>query len=259
MTILIPVVLTGFIEAPNRANKPSPQSVVNIDEMIKLVSDLNQQKEHQKAIDTILQVVNRQKEDSILRTLLVQTFDLFLEEEIRLGQRAIKSDPRNISNYQRVAGALELVGDNFHAMEVLLTGIRYNQKTPDLWMRIARLELAANRSTEALDVFREVIRLDKTNSDAYNNAAYILAKSEACDANDLKQAEDFAKSACRLDPNNPEYIDTLAEIVFKKGDQKEARTLIKQAIKLAPDNDAYLNQLKKFSPKKAPLVGRSRP
>ncbi len=161
-------------------------------------------------------MVSQQKEDSILRTLLVQTFDLFLEEEIKLGQRAIKSNPKDVGSYQRLAGALELLGDNFHAMEILLSGVRYNPISSDLWMRIARLELAANRNMEALGVFKEVIRIDKRNSDAYNNAAYILAKADHCEAHDLREAEDFAKNARRLDLRKPEYIDTLAEVSFRK-------------------------------------------
>lgn len=244
---LVPLVLTGFIATPGERQKIAVGNApVNIEELMKRVLQLNQNKEHQKAIDLLLSTVDKQGEDSILRTLLVQTFDLFLENEIKLGQKDIQKNPRNMAAYVRVSGALELVGDKFRAMEILLTGLRHNSNSSEIWMKIGRLELKASRDQEALDVFREVTRLDGKNSDAYNNAAYILVRTEQCDADDLKEAEQFANSARKLDPKNPEYLDTLAEVHFKQGNTKMAQTLIEEAIKIAPEKDALKNQLRRF-------------
>jgi len=248
MALVLPFMSTGFIATSKKPEVNTVVSIVDIDAVIKRVITLNQQNEHQKAIELLLTTVNKQKEDTILRTLLVETFDLFLEDEIKVGQVAIKKNPKIVSNYYRVAGALELLSDNFHAMEVLLTALQYHPDVPELWMKIARLELAADRNLEALDVFKEVIRLDQRNSDAYNNAAYILAKADRANDRDLNEAEELAKSACKLDPKNPEYIDTLAEVSFRKGNVENAKVLIEEAIRLAPKNDAFQNQLRRFSP-----------
>lgn len=222
------------------------QDAINIDELMKKVLDLNQKKQHQKAIDVLLLAVEKQKDDSLLRTLLVQTFDLFLSDEIERGQEQIQKNRKDQSAYLSVAGALELLGDNFRAMEILLNGIAHKPST-SLWMRIANLELKSGRDLEALDVFLEVIRLDKNNSLAHNNAAFILAKmTKSKDDPDLVDAEKLAKRAIKLEPKNPQYIDTLAEVYFRKGEQSAAENLIKQAIKLAPESEQLKNRLEHF-------------
>lgn len=240
---LLPLILTGFMSMPGEQKNTT---AVDIEALMKRVMKLNKQKEHEKAIEVLLQVVDEHKDDSILRTLLVQSFDLFLEEEIKDSQKAIQINPSDIKAYNRLVGALELVGDNFRAMEMALSGVHYDVKATDLWMKIGRLELKASRPREALDVFKEVIRLDPKNSDAYNNAAYILAKDITCGAQELQEAEAFAKNAHKLDPKNAEYIDTLAEVHFRQGNIKMAQTLIEEAIKLAPEKEAFKFQLKKF-------------
>jgi Flp pilus assembly protein TadD len=243
----IQLVLAGFMSMPSEYSSVSTDdATVDIEGLMKQVLELNHNKEHQKAMDLLLAAIDNQREDSMLRTLLVQTFDLFLEQEIKQGQSDIIKNRQDIKAYNRVAGALELLGDNFRAMEILLNGVNASPKSPELWMKIARLELKSNRDMEALDVFREVTRLDKKNSDAYNNAAYILARSQESDGEDLQEAEKLAGNARKLDPKNPEYLDTLAEVHFRQGRQKMALSLIEEAIKLAPRQDALKNQLKRF-------------
>lgn len=247
ITALVPLVLTGFIAASGERQKIVTEAApLDVEDLVKQVLRLNQHKEHQKAIDLLLATVDKQGEDSILRALLIQTFDLFLENEIKLGQNDIERNPLNMAAYARVSGALELVGDKFRAMEILLNGLRHNPNSPEIWMKVGRLELKANRDHEALDIFREVIRLDTKNSDAYNNAAYILVRTDHCNANDLKEAEKLATSARKLDPKNPEYLDTLAEVHFRRGNAKMAQALIEEALKLAPDKDALKDQLRRF-------------
>lgn len=219
------------------------QKVVNIDELMKKVLSLNEQKQYQKAVDLLLDAVKDQEEDSLLRALLVQTFDLFLTEEIRRGQENIRNDRKDQSAYLSVSGALELLGDQFRAMEVLLNGVA-QKPSADLWMRIASLELKAGRDLEALDVYLEVTRIDGKNSLAHNNAAFILAQSSA--QNDFKKALKHAQLALKLDPKNPQYIDTLATIYFRKGEESVARNLLKEAIKLAPANEDLRDRLESF-------------
>ncbi len=238
---------TGFITMPgHRQGDLKERGSVDIEGLMKKVIELNQKNQHQKSIDLLLAAVEKEDEGSIVRTLLTQTFDVFLESEIRLGQKAIKNNPKDIGSYLRLSGALELVGDKFRAMEVLLNGISQKPSSSDLWMKIARLELKADRQNEALDVFREVTRLDGKNSDAYNNAAYILVRTDNCDADDLKEAEKLAASARKLDPKNPEYLDTLAEVFYRQGNAKMARSLIEEALKISPNHDSLKNQLRKF-------------
>lgn len=244
------IFVTGFVSLPaKRTAFTDGSSIISIDmeALIKRVARLNEKKEHQKAIDLLLEVAHQQNEDPVVKALLTQTFDLFLEEEIKFSQLAIKNNPSNANNYHRLAGALELMGDDFRAQEILLNGLRQKNKAAILWMKVAKLELKAGRLMEAFDVFKEVIRLDSKNSDAFNNAAFILAKAETSTKDDLKEAEVLAKTALKLNPVNPEYLDTLAEVNIRKGDLKAAKVYIEHAIKLQPKNENYKNQLKRIS------------
>lgn len=237
------LLLTASNPMPEQAEASHPlEPIVDIDNLLKKVLELNQKKEHQQAIDLLLKAVENQKEDSLIRTLLVQTFDLFLSDEIERGQERIKNNRHDQNAYLSVAGALELLGDNFRAMEILLNGIAH-KPSPELWMRVAGLELKAGRNLEALDVFLEVTRIDNKNSLAHNNAAFILAETSAKDDQGMKQAEKLAKRALKLEPKNPQYFDTLAEVYFRKGERNTAENLIKEAIKLAPDDEQLKNRL----------------
>jgi len=238
--------MTGFLSLETARANLDAEEPVHIETLMKRVLELNKQKKHQKAIDLLLEVTDKQKEDAFLQALLVQTFDLFLEDEIKQGQKAIQKNPLDKSGYYRVSGALELLGDNARAMEILLGGLLFHRKSGDIWMRIGRLELKAHRDMEAFDVFKEVIRLDNKNSDAYNNAAFILAHRENSSQKDLKEAERLANAAHKLDPKNPDYLDTLAEVYFKQGNRNTAQTLMKEAIKLAPEKNTFKEQLKKY-------------
>jgi tetratricopeptide (TPR) repeat protein len=234
---------SGFL-AP--LNQEQEVSNTDIDSIIQRVHGLNQHKKHAKALEVLLAAVEEEPQNSLLRAILVQTFDLFLEEEVHEAQLSIQKNPKNITGYSRMAESLELLSDGTRAMEILLVGIGKNPHSVDLWMAIARLELKAGRDTEALDVLEEVIRLDSKNSDAYNNAAYILARAQRSNKADLKKAENLAINARKLDPKNPRYLDTLAEVNFRQGKQKEALELINQAIKLAPLEGRFKEQLVRF-------------
>ncbi len=235
---------TGFV-ADARAEAAGAQ--INLDELMKKVMMLNQKNQQHKAIDLLIETADKQGDDSFLRVMIVQTFDLFLESEIKLGQKESEKNPVSASPYLRVSGALELLGDKFRAMEVLLNGVRHNALAPEMWMRVGRLELKANRPNEALDVFREVMRLDSKNGNAYNSAAHILVHRDTSSTANLKEAERLAASAHKLEPKNPHYLNTLAEVFFRQGDAKMAQSLIAKAIKLAPGEETLKNQLRRFT------------
>jgi tetratricopeptide (TPR) repeat protein len=241
------VFLLGFsIEAGSNSSLGKPVNVADIESLINQVFDLNKKQDHQQAIELLLRSVDKEPEDSMLRALLLQTFDLFLEQEVQQGQKDIVKNRANIKAYNRVAGALELLGDNFRAMEMLLNGLQIKPKETDLWMKIARLELKAHREMEALDIFKEVIRLDKKNGDAYNNAAFILTQFSESTDKDLKLAEQYASVAHKLHPKNAEYLDTLAEVQFRRGNQTLALSLIEEAIKLAPQEETLKHKRDRF-------------
>lgn len=221
-------------------------SRVSIDSLISQVRSLNHQKKYHEAISVLRAAIDISEEDLLLKALLMQTFDLFIESEIISGQKKIASNKRDISSYMAVAGSFDLLDEDLRAMEVLLNGIKYNHNSSKLWMFIARLELKAGRKNEALDVFKNIYRIDSKNSDALNNAAYLLVQANYAQK-DLVKAQKLVTNARKIDPKNTAYMNTLAEINFKKGNSHEAIKLIRDAIKLDPSNEKLKTNLKVFS------------
>jgi Flp pilus assembly protein TadD len=241
LVAILPFVFLGLIGMPKGA-----KDEIQIQALIKKVKGLNGQKKHQESIELLSSALESQQDPNI-RSLLLQTFDLFLEEQIRQGEQEIHFDRKDIRAYLRVAGSLELMDRKDKAMELLVDGICENPDAAELWMEIAKLELKAGRDMEAFDVFREIAKNDAKNARASNNAAYILARHQKSTEYDLREAEKLAEKARKLEPKNPEYIDTLAEVFFRTGEIQKARKLIKEAIRLAPEKHIFRSQLKRFS------------
>lgn len=238
---LVLMISTGFMFEPK--DHAISKDIVAI---IKEVLLLKEKQQHDKALMILVNALAHEPDDSLLRSILLQQFDLFLEEEVRHAEFKIQENPHHISSYQRMSESLDLLGDRSRAMEVLLIGISKNIAAYELWMSIATLELKAGRAMEALDVFKEVIRLNPRYADAYNNAAYILSHQENYHKRDLTKAEAWAHKAISLDPKNAHYFDTLAEIKFKQGLVQQALQFINKAIKLAPKELYFKDQLVRF-------------
>lgn len=62
----------------------------------------------------------------------------------------------------------------------------------------------------------------------------------------LEKAEERARKAVSLAPKKAGYRDTLAEILFQRGNQKQAIAMMKTCQELEPDREYYQHQMKRF-------------
>lgn len=113
---------------------------------------------------------------------------------------------------------------------------------------VARLD-AAGRQTDADAVFARAFGVYETvcrdfpeSAWHHNGAAWLAAQCERRLNDALKHAE----TAVRLQPDNAAYLDTLAEVHFRRGDATEAVEIEERAVKLAPDDPEIAAQMKKF-------------
>lgn len=115
----------------------------------------------------------------------------------------------------------------------------------------ARLGLAGalgrrGKDKEAAKECLKILEADPLYAPALNRLAWTYAKT----GKKLDEAIELSKKSLSISPDTPEYIDTLSEINYKKGDIDEAIKLINKAIKLAPKDSYYKRQLFKFSQSK---------
>ncbi len=106
-----------------------------------------------------------------------------------------------------------------------------------------------NHPREAETIFRRVyesiapmVNENPENAEFQNNLAWLCAR---CDQR-LPEALDRANRAVETSPDNPAYIDTLAEVHFRLGHTIKAARLERRALELRPDDTFMLEQLKRF-------------
>jgi tetratricopeptide (TPR) repeat protein len=77
---------------------------------------------------------------------------------------------------------------------------------------------------------------------AHNSAAWMAV----CCRRNLDAALEHAQKAVELAPNHAGYLDTLAEVLFQRGDKDKAIALQKRAIELTPKKTYYRKQLQRL-------------
>ncbi len=95
---------------------------------------------------------------------------------------------------------------------------------------------------EAMKLYKMIIEIDKSNFNAYNSCAYILAET----GKNLEEAHKLSFAAYSYDKKNPAYMDTLGYVCLKMGDFQEAERLFLEAEKILPFNEDIKKHLKEL-------------
>jgi tetratricopeptide (TPR) repeat protein len=121
----------------------------------------------------------------------------------------------------------------------------------DTVLNLFPLLKSAGQSDKAIDLFNRAYNAERRDLEAasedvkpelMNNLAWLCAR---CDQK-LDEALELSKQAVAAQPDNAAYIDTLAEIHFRRGDAAEAARLEAQALRFKPDDEFMQRQLLRF-------------
>ena len=96
----------------------------------------------------------------------------------------------------------------------------------------------------AEDAYRQVFRSDAGSAGARNNLAMVLAQA---DPPQLEEAIGLAQDAIRMDPTQPNYLDTLAFVQARAGRYDAAADSIRRAIDLEPTNPQWRVRLNEIN------------
>ncbi len=99
--------------------------------------------------------------------------------------------------------------------------------------------------TKGIEYCKKAADLKANYFEAMNRLAWLYAKKKI----NLDEGIDLSQKTLEKFPEKHEYIDTLSELYFAKGEAEKAAESIKVAIKLAPGKKYYQRQLERFQKK----------
>lgn len=207
------------------------------------VEESNLVKERDRISAIVLKAISSpelRKNSATAKKAMQGALRTYLQQELRRAQQAGIHDT---AAYLRIAKVFYLMENPSRSLEVLTLGVTENPAAVPLWMMIAALEVEAGRKREGLAVFKHAAHLDPANGRANNDAAHLCIQGSKKYRPDLQSALLYATKAVSLEPNNPYYLDTLAQVHFSLGKSAEAALLMDRARKLAP-KEPYFNRHK---------------
>jgi len=173
--------------------------------------------------------------------------------------KAARPAVQDVEAHLRLANLARLREDHPNAVEHLRAALKLAEDDLDLpgvstdWLTV---ELAmALRDADRIDearpflpaveqYHRERLERDPTDATSMNALGWFYAGV----GKKLDEGIALLEKAVALRPKEPAYLDTLAELHFRKGDPNKALALIDKAIALKPDNlDYYRRQRAKFN------------
>lgn len=131
----------------------------------------------------------------------------YYSEELPLNETITDDTPLKSMNYEtlmRLSSIYSVLGDTY-----------YN----------------AGRLDDAYGAYDNSLLFNPENPLTLNNYAYFLSENNG----DLEKAENMARKAIELAPDNETYLDTMAWVLFKKKDYKEALEFQEKAINIAEE------------------------
>lgn len=153
-------------------------------------------------------------------------------------REAVRLNPRWTTPWLEWAGLWRSQKKPDMAAQVLQEGLQANPESEELQMLMAAVYSDGAHIDAAIGSYEAVLRLNRKNVLAANNLAAILVdykRDQASLEKAFALSRDFEKEA-----PHPLFLDTLAWVRFKMGQQEEALRLMKSAVEKSPET-AILN------------------
>ena len=171
--------------------------------------------------------------DAPLEQVLAGTYDVAAAKKAFDAERAADEAKMAISRAMRDATKS---GDYTAVIDLLKASL---EKTPSDALRMQLFSILvgpADRAAEAWKIGDEIFKAQSANAAAMNQLAWTIVDPEGGVKNpNLDLALKAAEACVKADAKNGAYLDTMARVVFLKGDVARAIEVQKKAIDLAPD------------------------
>jgi tetratricopeptide (TPR) repeat protein len=230
-----------YKEADEEFRRSYELSPTNIRGMGGLVESDLQQNKPDVAIQTLKAELAKNTDRAEMKLLLadvevrVGRFDDAIEDYQEIVNKLGKASKARAQIYVRLGEAYRRKGDPAGAVQAFQ---KAREILPDDVIVLSSLALvldAAQRWSEAMQVYEATIRLAPNNGVSLNNDAFLIAEH----GGDLDQALTRAERATQLLPNYPEVSDTLGWIYLKKNLSDQALEIFKNNVAKQPNSSTY--------------------
>lgn len=162
-------------------------------------------------------------------------------EALEVLERALQEDPDHPEVLLAVGLAYVRCDDRDAAIDGFERLLENSQQASRDASRIAAACYEAGSPDLAVRYYERAIELGEVDPFVYNNLAWTYAELNTC----LDRALELARTAVKMAPENPGYLDTYAEVYFGLGKIRQAVALMRRALELVPAggrNRHYLEQ-----------------
>ena len=157
-------------------------------------------------------------------------------------QKALDFEPKNSDFIMGLVLALVEKKKLDKSLELLLPITKIEKDNPKIFFAICNVYTKKGYFTVATGHCEKSLELDKNNYETMNRLAWLYAKKRI----KLNKAFELSSQTLKEFPKRAEFIDTLSEIFYVRGEPIKAIEKIQEAILLVPNNAYYKQQLWKF-------------
>jgi tetratricopeptide (TPR) repeat protein len=150
-------------------------------------------------------------------------------------ERAIQIDPNNSQAYLRLGKVFQVEGQTDLAIARYQKALDLQPQFPALATLIGNLYLNRQDLATARKYFAQALASDPNFAPAMANTAWV----DAVEDKDLDVALGLAQKAKSLDPDLPSITDTLAWVMYKRGNYANAMPLLRECVQKSPNSAEY--------------------
>lgn len=150
-------------------------------------------------------------------------------------QESLRLDPKNVDAYLQSGQILQDQGNNAAAIEAYERGAELSPSSAPILTKIGNIYMSEGDLSKASSEFQKALSIDPTFSVAANNLAWVYAEQ----GQNLDVALGLAQKAKAQNPDVPSFSDTLAWVMFRRGDYAGAIPLLQDCVKKVPDSAQF--------------------
>jgi tetratricopeptide (TPR) repeat protein len=105
---------------------------------------------------------------------------------------------------------------------------------PKALLLLGHVLITQGERAEAIEAYERALRVGVRNAQLYNNLGYLIAE----DRSDVARGIRLIEKAVELEPENPDYLDSLGWAYFQVGRTEEAYELIAHSLAIDPEGSS---------------------